>query len=421
MTDRVNEAIESAHRWQPTFNIFTQIEEVDSISDMQDGPLSGVPIAIKDLVDHLGRVTTLGSAFYRETPMITATAIQRLEDAGAVVIGRTGLHEFAFGFSSENPHFGPVRNPWDPETSPGGSSGGSGAAVGAGIVPIALGTDTGGSIRVPAALCGCYGLKVTYGKIPLDGVFPLVPSIDTVGPLADSMDHLALAYRAMSLDTTIFEPAGNLRIGIPQPWFDMAPISPSVVRAFELAVKEMKRLGLEVRPIEMPDVFPARPLNFAIAAEVVAVHREYRYQGLPYGSEVALRLDEAFAVTPKQIDEGRAWQATIRERVSDAFGMVDLLLTPTVPAMRKTIGDDEIDGTPYRKVLSWFSSVVNHALVPALALPLAGTGRPPVSLQLIGPADSEPMLLEVGRQLEREEVVEFVSADLPNPAPGTGN
>ncbi len=127
--------------------------------------------------------------------------MSRLEAAGAVVIGRTGLHEFAFGFSSENPHFGPVRNPWDPDTSPGGSSGGSAAAVAAGITPVAIGTDTGGSVRVPAALCGCFGLKVTHGRIPLDGVFPLATTVDTVGPLADSIDALDSSYRAMSGDT----------------------------------------------------------------------------------------------------------------------------------------------------------------------------------------------------------------------------
>ncbi|HEY5890412.1 MAG TPA: amidase [Acidimicrobiia bacterium] len=421
MNDQIAGAIESARLWQPGYNIFTQIEDVDSVTAKPGGPLSGVPIAIKDLIDHAGRVTTLGSAFYRDIPTTTATSIQRLEEAGAVVVGRTGLHEFAFGFSSENPHFGPVHNPWDPETSPGGSSGGSGAAVGAGIVPLAIGTDTGGSVRVPAALCGCYGLKVTYGKIPLDGVFPLVPSIDTVGPLAGSIKLLDLAYRAMSLDTSVSETPGNLRIGIPRPWFEMAPLAPAVARAFELAVGEVERLGHEVRPVEMPDVFPDRPINFAIAAEVVAIHRDYREKGLTYGSEVATRLDEAFTVTPEQIGEGRAWQAMIRARMSDAFATVDLLMTPTVAAMRKAIGIDEIDGTPYRKVLSWFSSVVNHALVPAIAMPLAGTGRPPVSLQLIGPSDSEPLLLELGRQLEDAKITEFVSAELRAPAPQTGN
>jgi len=166
------------------------------------GPLAGMPIGLKDLIGHEGRVTTSGSSFYAETATSTAECVRRLEDAGAVIIGRTNLHEWAFGFNSENEHWGTVRNPWDLGTSAGGSSGGSGAAVAAGINPIAIGTDTGGSVRVPAALCGTHGLKVTYGRIPLDGVFPLVASVDTVGPLADSVVNTALAYRVMSVDET---------------------------------------------------------------------------------------------------------------------------------------------------------------------------------------------------------------------------
>ena len=136
-----------------------------------------MPIGLKDLIDQEGQITTCGSAFYRHQAITSAAAVARLEQAGAVIIGRTGLHEWAYGFSSENPHFGPVRNPWNTQNSTGGSSGGSGAAVAAAITPISIGTDTGGSVRVPAAMCGTFGLKVTYNRIPLDGVFPLVPLI----------------------------------------------------------------------------------------------------------------------------------------------------------------------------------------------------------------------------------------------------
>jgi aspartyl-tRNA(Asn)/glutamyl-tRNA(Gln) amidotransferase subunit A len=413
VSDQVIEAIGAANRWQADYNIFTQIEDVESLQPAGSGPLRDIPIAVKDLIDHAGHTTTLGSAFYREEPASTALALQRLEEAGATIIGRTGLHEFAYGFSSENQHFGPVRNPWDPDTSPGGSSGGSGAAVGAGIVPIAIGTDTGGSVRVPSALCGCYGLKVTHGKIPLDGVFPLVPSIDTVGPLADSIDNLELAYRAMSEDSETSRRTTKLRIGIPQPWLDLAPISAQVAESFESAIRTIKSEGHEVHPLEIPDLFPARPLNFAIAAEVVDVHREFRKEGKPYGDEVAARLDVAFQVSRSEFEEGRRWQHLIRQRFDDAFAKVDLLMTPTVPAMRKVIGNDQMVGTHYQKVLSWFVSVVNHALIPAIALPLADSTAPPISLQLIGPANSEPVLLETGREFESAGIVNFVPAALP--------
>ncbi len=226
----------------------------------------------------------------------------------AVIVGRTGLHEFAFGFSSENPHFGAVRNPWDTGTSPGGSSGGSGASVGAGITPIAIGTDTGGSVRVPAALCGCYGLKVTYGRIPLDGVFPLVASIDTVGPLANSIENIDLAYRAMSGDDTPEPAVRPLRIGIPQPWYDDAPIDAGVASAFADAVAAIAAMGNEVRSMALPDVIPGREVILAIAEEVNAVHAGYLGAGLPYGEEVRDRLLDCASVTTEEMARGRDWQ-----------------------------------------------------------------------------------------------------------------
>lgn len=417
MTDRIALAVSSARRWQHGYNIFTEIEG-DPVTRSY-GPLAGTPIAVKDLIDHEGHTTTSGSAFLRDKATATAPAIARLEEAGATIIGRTGLHEFAFGFSSENPHTGPVRNPWDPTTSPGGSSGGSGAAVGAGIVPIAIGTDTGGSVRVPAALCGCYGLKVTYGKIPLDGVFPLVPSIDTVGPLADSIGNLELAYRAMSGDNRSLPTGRALRIGIPQPWVEMAPGNEGVLDAFRAACQALRNLGHEVHPVDLPDVFPVRALNYAIATEVREIHRSFREHGMPYGADVSARLDEADSVTTAQAREGEAWQDMIRSRFNDAFATLDLIMTPTVPALRKVIGDDEMAGTHYRKVLSWFTSVVNHALLPAIALPIANSGAPPASLQLVGPSDSEPLLLYMGRQLEVAGEVKYVPPALPETEPGT--
>lgn len=407
MRDPTITAVENARRLQTDLNIFTMIEDLEGPRESLAGPLSGVPIALKDLIDHAGRVTTCGSAFYRETPARSATAVERLEDSGATIIGRTGLHEFAFGFSSENPHFGPVRNPWDPSTSPGGSSGGSAAAVAAGIVPIAIGTDTGGSVRVPAALCGCFGLKVTYGRIPLDGVFQLVPSIDTMGPLADSVANLELAYRAMSRDERPLPDPGPLRFGIPQPWYEQAPVSEEVAASFAGVLEDLKDMGHEVHPIQLPDVLPDRPLGYAIAAEVVGVHRPFRKQGLPYGEDVAERLDVAESVTPVQIDEGRNWQEMIRARFDDAFSTVDYLVTPTVPAMRKTIGVDTIAGLHHRKVLSWFTAIANHALIPAISVPLAHSGTPPVSLQVMGPSDSEPGLFGIAHALGESGVIRF--------------
>ncbi len=405
----IDAAISRAFDLQDRYNIFTSIDD-SALGNPASGPLHGVPVALKDLIDQEGRVTTCGSAFYRHTATRSASAVSRLEAAGATIIGRTGLHEFAFGFSSENPHFGAVRNPWDPATSPGGSSGGSAAAVAAGIVPLAVGTDTGGSVRVPAALCGCYGLKVSYGAIPLDGVFPLVPSIDTVGPIANSATSIASAYRIMAGDNADTPELKSLRFGVPQPWYDEAPVAPGVDAAFRNALEALRWLGHEVNPIHLPDVLPDRRINFALAREVAAVHRDHLSRGMPYGDDVAARLDEAASVSDEQSEEGLQWQQMIRCRFADALATVDLLITPTVPQMQKTIGEDLMDGVHYRKVLSWFTSIVNHALLPAIAFPLAGTGAPPVSVQVIGPSGSDLVLVEVAASCEGAGLAGFSPA-----------
>jgi aspartyl-tRNA(Asn)/glutamyl-tRNA(Gln) amidotransferase subunit A len=421
--ERVTTALEAAHATQGALNAFTSIDderalsradELDSLGhpDAQAGPLTGLPVALKDLIDHEGRTTTSGSAFYRNQATATAPAVARLEAAGAVVIGRTGLHEFAFGFTSENPHFGPVRNPWDPSTSPGGSSGGSAVAVAAGITPLAIGTDTGGSVRVPAALCGCYGLKVTHGRVPLEGVFPLALSVDTVGPLAASIETLDAGYRALSADTSTEPAVAGLQIGVPQPWFDAGPMDEEVRRAFDMVIGRLIALGHRVTPVVMPDVLPSPALIEAIAGEISGVHAGFRAAGLPYGEDVARRLDECSAVGAEEIEAGRKWQLMIRGRFAEAFRSFDLLITPTTPVMRKQIGIDTIGDRHHRAVLSWFSAIVNHSLHPAIAIPLAGTGTPPVSLQAIGPLDSETALIGFGRSLQRAGVAGFTPAPM---------
>jgi len=425
--DRVERALSAAEASQQTLNAFTSIEnaaalararEIDAVIEQGKpvGSLAGVPVGIKDLIDHEGRVTTAGSAFYRHEADRSSPVVTRLEAAGAIVIGRTGLHEFAFGFSSENPHFGPVRNPWDLDTSPGGSSGGSAAAVAAGMTPVAIGTDTGGSVRVPAALCGCFGLKVTHGRIPIDGIFPLATSVDTVGPLADSIEAIDSSYRVMSGDTADEPRREKLRLGVPQPWVSAAPMDTAVAGAFEKTLRALEGMGHQVTDIEMPGVLPAPELIDAIAGEVADVHRQFREEGLPYGSDVAKRVDDCLGTGGDRIEAGRAWQMMIRRRFADAFGGVDLILTPTTPVMRKIIGEEMIGDRHYRAVLSWFTALVNHALHPAIALPLAGTGAPPVSLQAIGPLGSETSLIDFGRTLEESGLVGFIPAPM-----ATGN
>ncbi len=430
--ERVSAALERAHATQDTINAFISIDDERALECAHSidqrieagedvGPLAGVPIGLKDLIDHRGRVTTCGSAFYAEVATDTSPCVTRLEQAGAVIIGRTNLHEWAFGFNSENMHWGPVRNPWDLDTSAGGSSGGSGAAVAAGITPISIGTDTGGSVRVPAALCGTFGLKVTHGRIPTDHVFPLVPSIDTIGPLADSMDGIELSFRAMSGDSTPLPDRIPLRFGIPQPWFDEAPMEPDLTAIFESVVETLRGSGHEVGMIDMPDVVPDRRLIDAIGEEVAAAHRQFRLRGETYDPAVESRIEVAEAVTPEETAAAREWQRMIRSRFTDAFGTVDFLLTPATPARRKVIGEEMIGERTHRAVLSYFSAVVNHALLPAIVLPLTDYGSPPASLQVIGPMNSESGLIGFGRWMEVEGVVGFTAPPgTTKPIPGAG-
>lgn len=429
--ETVERALQLAHATQDTINAFISIDDERALDRAAEidrrieagedpGPLAGVPVALKDLIEHEGRITTNGSSFYAEVATTTATCVSRLEDAGAIIIGRTNLHEWAFGFNSENEHWGAVRNPWDLSTSAGGSSGGSGAAVAAGITPIAIGTDTGGSIRVPAALCGTYGLKVTYGRIPLDGVFPLVASIDTVGSLADSMENIDLAYRAMSGDDTPESRPTSLRIGVPEPWYEQAPLEEGIRVAFESAITSLRDLGHEVHPIQMPDAVPSRQLIDAIGPEVSAAHREHRRRGERYGSAVESRIAIAESVGAEAAEEARRWQQMIRSRFADAFATVDMVVTPTSPARRKVIGEDKIGEKSHRTVISYFSALVNHALHPALAMPIVNSGAPPASLQVIGPLESEVGLIKFGKTLDDAGITGFAPAPVNSPTAGGG-
>lgn len=418
-------------------NAFTAIDEgaehraasIDALVSAggDPGPLAGVPVAVKDIIDHAGRVTTAGSSFYRHTPQRSATVIERLERAGAVIVGRTGLHEFAFGFSSENEWFGAVRNPWDVTTSPGGSSGGSAAAVSAGIVPIAIGTDTGGSVRVPAAMCGCVGLKPSHGRVPLTGVFPLAASLDTVGPIATTVADAAAVYAVIAGDddadpwsepkpvAAVDGPVDlrALRVGVPHPWVDR-PLATRIASAFPGFLATLRDAGAEVMPIDSAILDPTA-LPRASYAEVAAVHRAWMSEDpTRYGSEVRERLLRDLDHGTDAVTAAWAWRHRLVAEFDRLFARVDLLVTPTTATLRKVIGVDLVDAgadrEPYRPALSWFTTLVNQAGLPALAVPLAGTassGRPPVSVQLIGPRFAEHHLLGIGIALESAGIVGF--------------
>jgi aspartyl-tRNA(Asn)/glutamyl-tRNA(Gln) amidotransferase subunit A len=261
----VTGALERAHDCQPKLNAFITFmdgQALDRARTLDDevargrirGPLHGIPVAVKDNLLTAGVRTTNGTRIFEDyVPERSAAAVEKLESAGAVIIGKTNLHELAYGITSNNPHYGPVRNPHDRERVPGGSSGGSGAAVAAGVIPVALGSDTGGSIRIPASFCGCFGLKPTYGRVDKTGCQPLGLTLDHVGPLAATVQDAALTMQALcGLEVPRAGASAPLRIGWPENgYFEV--VDPDVVAVIEEAVRAIG--GTRVRcacPISTP-------------------------------------------------------------------------------------------------------------------------------------------------------------------------
>ena len=427
-TAEVTTALENA-TGAASLNIFTRLDSEQALTraalidetianNETVGPLAGVPFVVKDLINQAGLPNTCGSGFAPFTPELTAPCVSALEAAGAIAIGRVGLHEFAFGFSSENPWFGPVHNPLDPSLSPGGSSGGSAAAVAAGIVPVALGTDTGGSVRVPAALCGVVGLKVTHGRGSLRGVYPLAPGLDTVGPLAATVAGAEAVYQAighfdhvdrLSADQPVQPPAPpreipGVRLAVPHPWVDTG-YEPRVEEAFAAALRDLSELGAVVEHVTIAETAPPGMGLASAYYEVAPIHRA-RYLADPaaYGADVRERMEAAMTVTADEYAAALSWRAQVRVAFEDQLRRYDALVTPTTAAVTKHIGQDTINLTTgpahYRSPLSHFTSLVNNAGLPALSIPIRGEESPPLSLQLIGSAWSETDLLAIGKGLE---------------------
>lgn len=375
-------------------------------------PLLGVPLALKDLFDTAGIRTTGGAKILAErVPQQDATAVVRLRQAGAVLLGKLNMHEFAFGVSTANPHFGICRNPWDPSRIPGGSSGGSGAALAAGLCYGSLGSDTGGSIRIPAALCGITGLKPTYGRVSRAGVLPLSWSLDHAGPMARTVRDVALLLTAIAgpdpadpAAATVPVPdftAGledgvrGLRIGLPRAYF-FEQLDDDVARAVEAAVDVLRTEGAEVREVSVPHLdVAAAAFAPIISAEAAAYHQRWlRERPQDYGEDVRQRLFQGLLYPA--VDYVNAQRA--RRRVLDGFLQalkeVDVLITPTVPVTAPPIPGPAV-ATP--NPLTRCTFPVNLTGLPALSLP-CGVDRQglPVGLQIIGRPFDEGTVLRVG-------------------------
>jgi aspartyl-tRNA(Asn)/glutamyl-tRNA(Gln) amidotransferase subunit A len=354
-------------------------------------PAEGIRLAVKDLFDTAGLTTTYGSAIFAEhVPALTAEAVRRLEEHGYANVGKTNLHEFAYGTTSENPHFGNVPNPVAPGRISGGSSGGSAAALAAGLADAALGSDTGGSIRIPAACCGVVGFKPSFDLVPLEGCFPLAPSLDHAGPMAMTVEECTRMLEALVPDFAHnpLESLEEVEIGVA--WTDLA--EPLVRERVEAAAARFPRR----RPVDVP---LAEGTRTVFMREVADVHRElFAEQADLYGANVAAKIELCLAVTDLEYEAGlRAW-AEYREAIDELFAGIDLLVTPTLRFVAPLAGQDERELRGELTKLTW---PFNVAGAPALALPCgpAEDGLP-ASVQLVGRPGDDGRVLAAGTLLQ---------------------
>jgi aspartyl-tRNA(Asn)/glutamyl-tRNA(Gln) amidotransferase subunit A len=387
------------------------------------GPLHGIPVSLKDLIDTQGIRTTCGSRILSDrVPRQDATVAVRLREAGAVLLGKNGLHEFAFGVTSNNPHFGAVRNPWDPDRIPGGSSGGSGAAVAAGLGAASIGTDTGGSIRIPAALCGVVGLKPTYGRVSRRGVFPLSWSLDHVGPLTRTVEDAALVLQAVAgpdpgdpstLGQAVPEftsgfgaPVRGVRLGVLADDYHQE-MAEDVRRAFTDAVEALRAAGFAVENVGFPHAAEAQAAALGILyAEAASVHERWlRDRGGDYGADTRTLLQRGQFLTAAQYLRAQRARAVLVDAAAALLRRYAALVLPTIPLVAPAIGDMNvtIGGrlTDARSVLTRFCRLANLTGLPALTLPCGfGENGLPVGLQIVGGRMDEATVLAVGRAYE---------------------
>ncbi len=378
------------------------------------GPLQGVPVSVKDLIRMRGTRTTAGSRVLLQEPpdQKDAVVVQRLRAAGAVMIGKTNLHEFASGDPEPDGPFGLVQNPRRIGYYPGSSSSGAGAAAAAGLGVIAVGTDTGGSVRIPACLCGVAGLKPTTGRIPLEGVIPLSSTLDTVGFLARRVSDAGAAL-AVGADQAppfslehLHQRVEGWRVGVPSGGF-FSQMQPAVASAFEDTQRLLGDLGCQLRDFDPPGIeeMPELVATF-IQAEGSAFHERYRGSEHLYGQSFRDRVLKGREIKALTFIMARQRQLELQEKWLQLGGQYDLLIFPSGPALAPPHGATaiEVGGEPFpfRALLAHFTRPFNLLGWPALSVPngVSAEGLP-TGVQIVGPPDTESRLLALGHQLEQ--------------------
>lgn len=430
-----NEAIERIHRLQPKLNSYITITEeegrkaaTEAESEIRKGqyrgPLHGIPISIKDLFATRGVRTTAGSKVLSQwIPDYDATAVARLRQSGMVLVGKTNMHEFAYGVTNDNPHYGPARNPWDPTRVPGGSSGGSAAAVASSQCSASLGSDTGGSIRTPAAVCGVVGLKPTFGRVSRYGAIPLAWSLDHVGPLTKSVEDAAIMLAAMAGadpkdPSTSSRPIVDyrngmqgsirgLRLGVPRQYF-FEHVDPEIQKLVSAAIHELESIGATRVDVDIPALENCAAMEAHITlAEATSYHEPYlKKQPDDYGPTVQTNLEAGRYLLATDYVKSQRARTLLQRNFNEAFKRAEVIVSPTLPALPPLVGEVLVQsGDLQEHVIDAFLRFnIPYDLIgfPAISLPcgLSASGLP-VGLQIAGRAFDEVTILRVASSYEQ--------------------
>ncbi len=430
-----DDALKRIHKFQPKLNSFITITEVEgrraaieAEAEIRNGhyrgPLHGIPISIKDLFATRGVRTTAGSKVLGNwVPDYDAAAVVRLHEAGMVMVGKTNMHEFAYGVTNDNPHYGPARNPWDPTRVPGGSSGGSGAAVASSQCTASLGSDSGGSIRIPSAVCGVVGLKPTYGRVSRYGAIPLAWSLDHVGPLTKTVEDAAIMLAAIAgpdprdpsassrpLPDYRQEMRGSIRgmrLGVPRQYFS-EHVDPETQKLVSAAIRQLESLGATRVEVDIPDLEICSAMEAHITlAEATSYHEPYlKKQADDYGPGVRTDLEAGRYLLATDYVKSQRARTLLQRNFNEAFKQAEVIVSPTLPALPPLVGEVLVQsGDLQENVIDAFLRFnIPYDLTgfPAISLPcgFSASGLP-VGLQIAGKAFDEVTILRAASAYEQ--------------------
>ena len=407
--------------------------EMEILQGTYRGALHGIPLVLKDLYETQGIRTTAGSTFFADyTPEADAAVVQKLKEASAVILGKTNMHEIALGVTNENPHFGDCCNPWDLSRISGGSSGGNAAALAAGLCMGAMGSDTGGSIRIPSACCGVVGFKPTYGRVSLRGVIPLSWNLDHAGPMARSVRDVAILLQtiagydpedAWSVDVPVEDfLSGQIsslqgwRIALAADDYFTNPefVDGEVLQAVQKAVRVFEDLGGLVEQVPFPYAHDAAMANGLMTPADAAAFHHQRLSENPqgFGQDVLKRLQTGAAYNSTEYSLARRMQTILRCKFNEFFNEFDLLLTPTIPITAPIRGS--ADAVARARLLTRFTAPFNLTGLPALSVPCGWSkDKLPIGLQIVSKAWAESKIIFAGELYEKSRGLQFPVVSLP--------